>query len=388
MRGKRSIALASVLLAVQLFSTALPTLAAGAEKSVEREDKSYSSEQSCECAALRDDVEVSSRFLELLFGKKKKHEAHINKEEKQEGKTELTLCPGGDVFGIKIAKDGVSVASVSEECGLKYGDIIISIGGKRIRSLSDVKAVLEGSDGSPLDLVIERGGSKVEAKIIPKKSDGTYTLGATLKDGVAGIGTVTYFNPKTGEFGGLGHAICEPKTAEPVKMKKGSVNGVLLGGVDKSEAGDPGELTGLLTEDVLGELYSNTKEGVFGKFNTPPDLSRKALPVGKKSDVREGEAVIYSTVKNGHRDEYKVEIFDIDRTSDGPKSFKVRVTDEALKALTGGIVRGMSGSPIIQDGKLVGAVTHVMVANPTEGYGIFIENMLNAAQGQVQPKAA
>ncbi len=338
-------------------------------------------------AALSSDTELSSRFLELLFGKKKKNDSHINNVKEEEAQVRY-LCPGGDVFGIKIAKDGVSVVAAEEECILKHGDIIISMDGKRIRSLSDVKKILEKSDGAPLDLVIERNGEKFEAEITPKSEKNAYKLGAVLKDGVAGIGTVTYYDALTGEFGGLGHAICEPGSKEPVKMKGGEVCDVILGGVDKSREGDPGELTGILTDKTTGELYSNTEEGVFGKFNTPPDIERTALPVGKKNDVHEGEAVIYSTVKNGHREEYKVEIFEIDKNSDGAKSFKVRITDEALKTLTGGIVRGMSGSPIIQDGKIIGALTHVMVAKPDEGYGIFIENMLGAGSAVPQKSAA
>ncbi len=363
------------------------TVSARAEAS-EKDCKAWSE---CEVGAheigsvLRSDTEVSSRFLELLLGKKKKNDPTIDKKEETR---ELMLCPGGDIFGIKIAKESVSVIGTEEECVLKYGDIIISIDGKNIRSLADVKKILEESDGKTMDIVIDRGGERFEAELTPKKKGSEYKLGAVLKDGVAGIGTVSYYDPVTGEFGGLGHAICEPGTKDPVKMKSGSVSGVILGGVDKSREGDPGELSGLLTDSVLGELYSNTSEGVFGKFNTPPDSERKMLPVGKRSEVHEGEATIYSTVKNGHREEYKIEIFDIDSSACGSKSFKIRVTDDTLTAITGGIVRGMSGSPIIQDGKLIGAVTHVMVANPTEGYGIFIENMLNAKEAKPLPRAA
>lgn len=384
MRKRRTAALSGFLLTTQLFSAITP-LSVSKEPNFKAYEAEAFTESSEECAALRSDAIVSSRFLELFFGKKSKEEAANPPKEEH---SQLLLCPGGDVFGIKIAKETVSVVSSDEECFLRHGDVIVSINGNRIHGLSDVKKILESADGAPLDLVIERNGEKFEAQITPKKSGDEYKLGATLKDGVAGIGTLTYYNPTTGEFGGLGHAICESGSTEPVKMKSGCINGVILGGVDKSKEGDPGELTGLLTEEILGTLYSNTKEGVFGKLDTPPDISREALPVGNKNDVHPGEAKIYSTIKNGRRDEYTVELFDIDYSSNGPKSFKVRVTDEALKSVTGGIVRGMSGSPIIQDGKIIGAVTHVMVANPTEGYGIFIENMLNAAQGQIQPKAA
>lgn len=383
MKKKHGAVIGAILMLTQLCSSALPTSAAISA------DASYAINESGEAvgAALSADTEVSSRFLELLFGKKKKSDGSgdINEEKKEENR--LCLCPGGDAFGVKIVKSAVSVVNADEESALKCGDLILSIDGKRIRTLSDVKKILDDSDGRPLSIVAERGGEKFEAELIPKKTDGGYKLGAVLKDGVAGIGTVTYYDPTTGEFGGLGHAICESGRSEPVKMLRGSANGVILSGIERSETGKPGELTGLLTDEVIGEIYCNTGEGVFGKLNKIPDSERIAIPVGKSSDVHEGEATIYATVKNGKREEYKIEIFDIDHTSSGSKSFKIRVTDETLKALTGGIVRGMSGSPIIQDGKLIGAVTHVMVSEPTVGYGIFIENMLNAAKSPM-PKAA
>lgn len=369
MKKKRYAVIAALLLLVQFALSASPLSTAAASANTELE---Y---QECASVSAGTDVKVSSRFFELLFGKKGEDD-----KGDQTTKDEITLCPGGDVFGVKIARDSVSVMACEEECILHKGDLIISISGERIRSLLDVKRIMENADGTPLNLVIERGGERFEAEVIPKKDGEAYKIGAVLREGVAGIGTVTYYNPSTGEFGGLGHGICEEKTGNPVKMKSGTVTGVILGGVDKGESGDPGELTGILTDHTLGTLYSNTEEGVFGKLDTVPDSARSAMPIAHRDEVKEGAATIISTLKNGNRAEYSIEIFDIDRASTGTKSFKIRVTDEALKAITGGIVRGMSGSPIIQNGKLVGAVTHVLVANPTEGYGIFIENMLAAAQ--------
>jgi stage IV sporulation protein B len=165
------------------------------------------------------------------------------------------------------------------------------------------------------------------------------------------------------------------------------VCGVILGGIHKGESGKPGELCGVLTDKDLGDITVNCECGVFGVMTDLP-TSASVMTVGRRDEVCEGEATIISTLKNGKTAEYKIEIYDIDRTSDGSKSFRIRVTDETLKALTGGIVRGMSGSPIIQNGKLIGAVTHVLVADPTEGYGIFIENMLNYANYTEQQKAA
>ena len=170
-------------------------------------------------------------------------------------------------------------------------------------------------------------------------------------------------------------------------MDRGDVCGVILGGIHKGESGKPGELCGVLTDKDLGDITVNCECGVFGIMTDIP-ASAQAISVGRRDQVTEGEATIISTLKNGKTAEYKIEIYDIDRDSEGSKSFRIRVTDETLKALTGGIVRGMSGSPIIQDGKLIGAVTHVLVADPTEGYGIFIENMLNTVSLAKQQKAA
>ena len=163
-------------------------------------------------------------------------------------------------------------------------------------------------------------------------------------------------------------------------METGEVTGVILGGVKRGEAGAPGELRGVLTEEKSGELTLNSECGVFGRLTGESDAKEGLLPIGSREQIHEGAATIRSTLKNGRTENYTIEIGQIDRTSTDAKSFRIRVTDPALIAATGGIVRGMSGSPILQDGRLVGAVTHVMVNDPTEGYGIFIENMLAAAR--------
>ena len=181
---------------------------------------------------------------------------------------------------------------------------------------------------------------------------------------------------------------CDAESGTPVEIGSGEATGVILGGVTRGEVGKPGELSGVLNKRSIGSIISNNECGVFGIMSDVDIDIQAPIPVGCKTELHTGEAEIISTVKSGKKAKYKIEITEIDTTSTGSKSFKIKVKDPTLIALTGGIVRGMSGSPIIQDGKLVGAVTHVMVANPTEGYGIFIENMLNAAQNQVQPKAA
>ena len=322
------------------------------------------------------EIKISSRLYELLFGK-------------EEENKRLLLIPGGGIFGAKIKQSFVSVQNPGDAKELKVGDKIKSINGCKISSVKEIRELTKGLGGENITLVCERGGKEISVKLTPKEVDGEYRLGIVLKDGAAGIGTITYIDPETGYFGGLGHGICDTDTGEVIKFTEGVVTGVMLSGVKKGEEGKPGELSGLLTEKVKGELYANTECGVFGRLDSIPEsLAACAVEVAHRDEVHTGEATILSTVKVGSVKEYKIEISEINKSSTGTKSFKIKVTDPALIAITGGVVRGMSGSPIIQDGKLVGAVTHVMVANPTEGYGIFIENMLNAAQSQATPKAA
>ena len=330
-----------------------------------------------ECTeALSENVTVGSRFFELFFGK-------------DEGeKKKLSLQPGGDVFGVKIKQEYPTVTDAKGVPALKSGDVILSVAGERVKTASDVKRIVEASGGGSITIRALHQGSEIAVEIRPTLKDGEYKIGLTLRDGAAGLGTVTFLDPSTGLFGGLGHGICDSESGEVVSMESGKVCGVILGGIHKGESGKPGELCGILTDQALGELTVNCDCGVFGIITDRSLLSGDLMEIGGRSEVTEGEATIISTLKNGKTAEYKVKIYDIDRDSEGSRSFRVRVTDETLKALTGGIVRGMSGSPIIQNGKLVGAVTHVLVADPTEGYGIFIENMLKAADFKELQKAA
>ena len=335
----------------------------------------------CLNTAESEDVKISSRLWELLFGKS--DETTDSKDERK------TLLIGGSVFGAKIRQSYVSVSDPMDVSELRAGDRIISANGSDIESPADIKRIVKECGGSEINLVCMRDGKTVNLSIKPKEIDGEYRLGVALKDGAAGIGTITYVDPESGEFGGLGHGICDTDTGDVIEMEVGEVTGVILGGVKKGESGKPGELSGILTDKVTGVLYSNTECGVFGTLNNIPSaLNSEAVEVAHRDEVHTGEATIFSTVKMGARKEFKIEITEINKSSKGTKSFKIRVTDPALIAVTGGVVRGMSGSPIMQDGKLVGAVTHVMINEPTEGYGIFIENMLSAAESQVQPKAA
>ena len=323
--------------------------------------------------ARSDDVEYASRFIELIFGKKKNERVE-----------EVLLCPGGDVFGIKITGVGVTVAEVVSERAaslFKADDKIISINGCEVYTAEDVRLALESTDAPSAELDVLRDGKHYTVRV-NRDETGGIRLGVMLSDNCSGIGTVTYYDPSSNVFGGLGHSISSDDGKTPLKMTRGHITGVIMAGARRGECGKPGELRGVLTDKITGTVYTNTECGVFGTV-APDELrelcTRAPIPIASRDELREGEATVISTVKSGRRAEYTVEIHEIDRGEDGSKCFKVRITDDTLIALTGGIVRGMSGSPIIQDGKLVGAVTHVMVADPTEGYGIFIENMLNAS---------
>ena len=326
--------------------------------------------------ALSDNVKVGSRFWELFFGEEEKKENPVS------------LIPGGEVFGVKIKQKYVTVTESKGIPALKSGDIILSVGGENVKSAADVRRLVEKSGGNSLTIRALHQGNEIAVEIRPSYQDGKYKIGLTLRDGAAGLGTVTFIDPETGFFGGLGHGICDSDSGEVISMETGEVCGVILGGIHKGECGKPGELCGVLTDEDFGDLTVNSECGVFGIITDASLLNDERVSIGARNEVTEGEATIISTLKNGKTAEYKIEIYDIDIDSTGPKSFRIRVTDETLKALTGGIVRGMSGSPIIQNGKLVGAVTHVLVADPTEGYGIFIENMLNASGIKDLQKAA
>ncbi len=361
---------AAALLAITII-TSVFSVTANAEDIDEKTDKIYNEEICTE--VLSDNVQVSSRLLELLFG---------TKEQKN-----VVLCPGGDVFGVKIKQNGVTVTDAKGIPALKSGDIILSVNGKSVNTASEIREILEKSNGESVTVRAIHQGNEISLEVRPTLIDGEYRLGITLRDSAAGIGTVTFVDPETGIFGGLGHGICDSETGDIVSMQSGEVCDVVLGGVHKGESGKPGELCGILTSDKLGTLSKNCECGVFGTVDINKIDAGEAVAIGRRDEVTEGDATIISTIKNGKTAEYKVKIFEIDRTSTGSKSFKIKVTDPTLIAMTGGIVRGMSGSPIMQNGKLIGAVTHVMVADPTEGYGIFIENMLSAASENMQKAA-
>jgi stage IV sporulation protein B len=294
-----------------------------------------------------------------------------------------TLIPVGRVVGLALADGSVTVAAYDDihgegarSSGLKIGDDIVSVDGHRIDSASDLEQALRISDGD-VELMIRRMGEEKSLRLCPAVTEQGPKLGVYIREGVTGIGTVTYYNPEEGTFGALGHGVsdCHGKLCP---MNRGDVFDATVNGVKKGLPGDPGQLRGQVREDdPVGGLYENSPFGVFGSGIS---FRGEALPVAQADQVRTGSAQILSNIQEDQVEIFAVEILKItDKEHSDGRDLMIRVTDERLLETTGGIVAGMSGSPIIQDGKLVGAVTHVLVNDPTRGYGIFIENMLEAA---------
>ena len=302
----------------------------------------------------------------------------------------LTLCPGGMPFGVKFYTDGVTVVGFchvdtakgsvnpAAQAGLRPKDKILKIDGQALSSAADLTRRIESSDGKPLTLCCQRGKKEFETVLTPVfcPAEGRYKTGIWVRDSGAGIGTVTFILPDTGAFAGLGHGICDGDTGALIPMRRGSVSHVTISSVVKGAAGAPGELKGYFNGGKAGSLLGNSACGVWGMFSEIPDCQNDPLPVGLSDEIEEGDAYILCTLDSNKMEKYDIKISNINRDAKGSKCFTVKVTDPDLLAITGGIVQGMSGSPIIQNGKLVGAVTHVLINDPDVGYGIFIENML------------
>lgn len=301
------------------------------------------------------------------------------------------LIPGGMPFGVQLQTKGVLIVGMSpvnpqgdgvcpaEAAGIAVKDVILSIGGTNVSSVSQVAEILAASGGKELTLVIERSGKRLEKRLKPIRSDkdGIYRAGIWIRDSAAGIGTVTFLCPKSHGFAGLGHGICDPDTGTLMPMSRGSVMNVVIGSVQKGREGSPGELRGYFSGERVGALLGNTECGAYGMLSVLPKNIGDPIPVGDASEVHTGDAYILCTLDDSQSvKKYPIRITRIFDRKRENKNFLVEVTDRELIKQTGGIVQGMSGSPIIQDGKLIGAITHVMVENPKQGYGIFIENML------------
>ena len=277
----------------------------------------------------------------------------------------------------------------AREAGLRVGDRILKLSGQTILSASELAEIVSKNGAKAMEVIYVRAGKEQSLMLTPVYSDkeARYVTGIYVRDSGAGIGTLTFVCPQTGAFAGLGHGICDASTGKPIPMQRGSVVDVKISGIVKGLSGAPGEVKGYFSSGKTGTLLGNTECGVYGVLANIPKNLGEPIPVGLRNEVKAGKATILCTFDDGIRREYGIEISEIQRDATGNKCFTVKVKDASLLSKTGGIIQGMSGSPIIQNGKLVGAVTHVLINDPTTGYGIFIENMLNAAQMPMQKAA-
>ena len=304
-----------------------------------------------------------------------------------------SILVSGSTVGIYMETAGVLVIDTGEiRCKngdikepakniLKSGDYIISFNQQKISCKQDLIEDLENLGQEAVTLLIKREDKAIPVSLSPVlDSSGKYKLGIWVRDDTQGIGTLTYIT-QSGEFGALGHGISDVDTGDLLSVKGGNLYCAQILGVQKGEKGIPGELSGLIryrNDNVIGTISTNSKNGIYGTYteNSTDNVFLKQMPVGYKQDLKTGPASVLCNVGNGVK-EYEAEITRIDMNhEDNNKSFVIHITDPRLLEITGGIVQGMSGSPVLQDGKVVGAVTHVFVQDATSGYGIFIENML------------
>lgn len=304
------------------------------------------------------------------------------------------VVPAGNTIGVTIKTDGILVLGTTDiigENGKKYspvknklysGDYIKKVNGQNISNKKELIEIINSCDGNSIVIGVDRNNSYVEVKITPVKvSNKEYKIGLWVRDDTQGIGTLTYINLDKNTFGALGHGITDIDTNELLEVSEGRIVEALLTNVKKGEKGIPGEISGIIIdekENIIGEINKNTIHGIFGELKgkgTSLYSEKDVMPIGFKYDIHEGKAYIRSDI-SGKMNDYEIEIKKIYLSDEKNKGIIIEVTDERLLSQSNGIVQGMSGSPIIQDGKLIGAVTHVFVQDSRKGYGTFIENMI------------
>lgn len=314
---------------------------------------------------------------------------------------DLKVIPGGQTIGVKVKSAGILVVghhlvqvdeerkiSPGELAGIQRGDLIVRINGERIQDLSKVSEVVRraGEQKRSLDIELRRGSNEINTKLEPAYDvgDKSWRLGLYIRDSAAGVGTLTFYAPDQGVFGALGHVITDMDTQTPIVVGNGEIVQSNVTSISKSQNGEPGEKRAHFLKEsrVLGNVERNTPFGIFGKMVANPEhsLFTKPIPIGFNEEVQEGPAEMLTVVNGQQVERFKIEIVHVTKqSSPATKGMVIKITDPRLLQRTGGIVQGMSGSPIIQNNKLIGAVTHVFVNNPSSGYGCFIEWMLQDA---------
>lgn len=300
------------------------------------------------------------------------------------------VVPGGMPFGIKMFTDGVIIVGLSDiqhgtqnlspakDAGLKVGDVLTAIDDIRLERNEDVAGCISTCQGNEVKVTLNRDGREIDVYLQPVKSDYDegYKAGIWVRDSSAGIGTMTYYNPETLVFAGLGHAICDVDTGKIMPLSSGEIVDVNISGANAGHSGAPGELKGsFVGVEPIGSLELNSDTGIYGILEAP-QIDADPIPMAMKQEIQPGPATILSTISGNKPQSFDIQIEKVNYSdTTTTKNMVINIVDEGLLATTGGIVQGMSGSPIIQNGRLVGAVTHVFVNDPTRGYGIFAENM-------------
>lgn len=303
---------------------------------------------------------------------------------------ETKVVPVGKVIGLKLYTNGVLIVGMTEIDGekpyeytdLKEGDTILEINNTEIDSIEKLKEVVNKSNGEELELKYLRDGTISVSNIKPVQTNtDEYKLGLWVRDAATGVGTITYYEPESGKFAALGHGIVDVDTDKLIDIESGEVVTSSIVAIKKGEQGIPGEIKGtIMNQTNIGEVTKNTDFGIYGNLTNTASLninSQKAIDVALRSEIKTGNAKVLCTLENGVTKEYDIEIKKIyaNNNSDN-KSMLIKVTDEDLLNQTGGIIRGLSGAPIIQNGKFCGAVTHVLVSDPTMGYAVFGDLMI------------
>lgn len=305
------------------------------------------------------------------------------------------VIPLGDLSGLKLYTQGVLVVGMSqiegednkiykpyEEAGIEQGDSIIKINNEKIDSTEELLACVSKCKGKTINITYLKDGEEIQKTITPvKTSKNTYKLGLWVRDAAAGVGTLTFYDEATNSIASLGHGIQDVDTGEMVDISSGEFVTTEIVNVQKGEKENPGRIEGSIEECTdIGRIYSNTKFGVYGNIQNKSKLKlneKDAVGIALRNEIQETDATIICTLEDGKKDEYKVKIQKVFRNNnEDNKSMIVKVTDQRLLEKTGGIVQGMSGSPILQNGKLIGALTHVLVSDPTTGYGVFADLMI------------
>lgn len=304
-------------------------------------------------------------------------------------KAEQKVIVSGEVFGIKLYTDGVIVVGIQEvqtdsgkkspsgSAGIEVGDIIVAIDGENVYTSDQVQSILGANNGGSFEVKIKRGERYRDYTVTPVycEREGCYKAGMWVRDSTAGIGTITFYNKQSGIFAALGHQINDIDTKEIMPMLDGEAVKATVSKIEKSTRGTTGSLECDFTNQTLGKLLSNTDCGIYGAYAEISECA-KEYPVAAIQEVKKGKATLISTVEKGQPKKYEIEITHIGfNENNREKNMIVKVTDKDLIDKTGGIVQGMSGSPIIQNGKLVGALTHVIVGNPQKGYAVFAQTM-------------